>query len=259
MLKTGQVWSGLIVCRDTTRALSTPTVGPVGTLYVNGIANGATVTITGSNPYKWSVTLPSLTAGDTVQMYITATIAGVATAAIAMQDVGDTSSLSDLATAIATRMATFTYTAPDNAGIGAIGTALGNVTYGLAALLAAINTRLQGSTYVAPANSDIAAIKLITDQFRFTTANQVDANALSGGAGATQASVDDIGLVVAQILLDMATIQEFVDGLLSEATSGHRGTGTVGKAIYDGGAGDNTLLMQIKQTIDDLLAMIFVR
>jgi len=36
---------------------------------------------------------------------------------------------------------------------------------------------------------DAAAIKTITDQFRFTVANQVDANALSGGGGATAAQV----------------------------------------------------------------------
>lgn len=79
-------------------ALSTPSVGPAGVLYVNGTSNGAAVTITGSNPYKWSVTLPSLTSGDTVSMYITSTVAGVATARVVSEAIGDTVRMSDLAT-----------------------------------------------------------------------------------------------------------------------------------------------------------------
>lgn len=42
---------------------------------------------------------------------------------------------------------------------------------------------LLASGYTAPANSDITAIKAKTDQFVFTVANQVDANALTGGGG----------------------------------------------------------------------------
>ena len=95
MVKSGQVCADVIVCKDGTGALATPSVGPVGTLYVNGVANAATVTITGSNPYKWSVTLPSLTAGHLVAMYITATIATVATAEIVWRAVADTARESD--------------------------------------------------------------------------------------------------------------------------------------------------------------------
>jgi hypothetical protein len=96
MVKSGQVWAGLITCTDHTGALIAPTVGPVGALYVNGVANGAAVTITGSNPYKWSVTLPALTAGDCVEMYLTATIGGIATASVVATDVSDTKRVSDL-------------------------------------------------------------------------------------------------------------------------------------------------------------------
>jgi hypothetical protein len=46
---------------------------------VDGTSNAASVTVTGSNPYKWTVTLPALTAGQIVSMYITATIATIAT------------------------------------------------------------------------------------------------------------------------------------------------------------------------------------
>ena len=95
-LKSGQEWAGLIVCKDDTGALSTPSVGPVGALYVNGTLNAATVTVSGSNPYKWTVTLPALMAGDLVSMYITATIDGVATAEVVAEDVVDTYRTSDI-------------------------------------------------------------------------------------------------------------------------------------------------------------------
>ena len=81
--------------RDSTGALATPSAGPAGVLYVDGTANAAEVTISGSNPYKFAVTLPSLTAGQRVDMYITATIDGIATAGIVASEQADTSILSD--------------------------------------------------------------------------------------------------------------------------------------------------------------------
>lgn len=92
-VKTGQTWAGLFVTLDATGALSAGT--PSGTLYINGTSNGATVTITGSNPYKFSVTLPSLTAGERVDMYITATIDSISTAGIVASEQADTTILSD--------------------------------------------------------------------------------------------------------------------------------------------------------------------
>lgn len=92
-VKTGQVWAGVFTTLGTNGGLLAGS--PSGTLYVNGTSNGATVTITGSNPYKWSVTLPSLTAGQRVDMYITATIGGTVTAGIVASDQADTTLLSD--------------------------------------------------------------------------------------------------------------------------------------------------------------------
>jgi len=92
-IKTGSTWAGTFVMLDATGALAAGT--PSGTLYVDGVANGASVTITGSNPYKFSVTLPTLTAGQRVDMYITATISGIATAAIVASEQADTRLLSD--------------------------------------------------------------------------------------------------------------------------------------------------------------------
>ena len=98
MVKTGQVWIGSLVTRDATGALATPSVGPAGVLYVDGVADAASVTISGTNPYKWSVTLPALTAGQSVSMYITATIATITTGAIVAEDQADTARISDVET-----------------------------------------------------------------------------------------------------------------------------------------------------------------
>ena len=92
-VKTGATWADTFVTLDATGALAAGT--PSGTLYVDGVANGAEVTITGSNPYKFSVTLPTLTAGQRVDIYITATISGIATAAIVASEQADVRLLSD--------------------------------------------------------------------------------------------------------------------------------------------------------------------
>ena len=99
-VKTGGAWAGTFVTQDATGALATPSVGPAGVLYVDGVANAAEVTITGSNPYKFSVTLPALTAGQRVDMYITATIATIATAGFVASEQADTFIVSDIETLV---------------------------------------------------------------------------------------------------------------------------------------------------------------
>ena len=94
-VKTGTAWAGSFVTLDATGAVTAATGTPSGTLYVDGVANAATVTITGSNPYKWAVTLPALTAGQRVDMYITGTIDSIATAGFVASEQADTSILSD--------------------------------------------------------------------------------------------------------------------------------------------------------------------
>jgi len=93
-VKSGQVWAGVFPTVDATGALSAGT--PAGVLYVDGVADASVVTITGANPYKFSVTLPALTAGQRVQMYITATIAGIATAGVVASEQADTALVSDI-------------------------------------------------------------------------------------------------------------------------------------------------------------------
>lgn len=101
-VKSATAWSGTFVCLDATGAPAAATVGPAGTLYLNGTSNAASVTISGGNPYKWTLTLPALSAGDRVDMYITATVGGIATAAIVASDAADTKRVSDLVDLAAT-------------------------------------------------------------------------------------------------------------------------------------------------------------
>lgn len=96
MLKSGQLWTGNFVTKDATGALSAATVGPVGTLYVAGVATADAVTISGADPYTFSVTLPVLTAGQSVGMYATATVNGVPTGGFVREDIVDTKVVSDL-------------------------------------------------------------------------------------------------------------------------------------------------------------------
>lgn len=96
----GDTWRGLIVTKDATGALAVPGVGPTGALYVNGVLNGAAVAIAGGNPYSWSVVLPALAVADRVSMYITATIAGIATGSVVAEESADTHLTSDLSARI---------------------------------------------------------------------------------------------------------------------------------------------------------------
>ena len=70
---------------------------PTGILYVDGTADGASVTVTNKDvgAYSFSVTLPALTAGQIVGLRISAVVAGVAGTAIVWQDSADTYRLSD--------------------------------------------------------------------------------------------------------------------------------------------------------------------
>ena len=101
-VKTGAAAAGSFCTVDGTGELTAATGDPVGVLYVAGVANGAAVTITGANPYKWAVTCPVLTAGQVVQMYITATVDAIATGGFVWADIADTALSSDLAASLVT-------------------------------------------------------------------------------------------------------------------------------------------------------------
>lgn len=95
-VKSGQAIAGIFYIVDGTGALKAADSTPTGTLYVAGDANSATVTITGTNPYKWAVTLPTLTVGQIVQVGITATVSGRNTGGVVFTDIADTKLVSDL-------------------------------------------------------------------------------------------------------------------------------------------------------------------
>lgn len=62
---------------------------PTGVLWVDGVADAATVTIadaTGTGSYTFSVTMPTLTTGQRVQVRVDATIGGVACAGVVWED-----------------------------------------------------------------------------------------------------------------------------------------------------------------------------
>jgi hypothetical protein len=101
MVKSGQAVTVLFSTSNaTTGALADADATPVGTLYVDGTANAATVTETNVSTgiYKAAVTLPALTAGQIVSLGIAATVAGVAGGGIVWQDVADTVHTSDVKT-----------------------------------------------------------------------------------------------------------------------------------------------------------------
>jgi hypothetical protein len=64
---------------------------PTGTLYVNGTAGGATVTVTNvtTGVYKAAVTLPTLAVGDVVDLRISATVNLVVDNAVVWRDSKD--------------------------------------------------------------------------------------------------------------------------------------------------------------------------
>ena len=75
----GDALTSLATAAPTTGAATNADSLPTGVLYVNGTANGATVTVTNitTGRYKAAVTFPSRAAGDVVDIHIPATVGGV--------------------------------------------------------------------------------------------------------------------------------------------------------------------------------------
>lgn len=98
-VKSGQaVTVEFTTANPTTGAAADATGTPTGTLYVNGTANAATVTVTNqaTGVYKAAVTLPTLAAGDVVAIRISATVASITGEGIVWQDTADTVYVSDI-------------------------------------------------------------------------------------------------------------------------------------------------------------------
>lgn len=136
-------------------------------------------------------------------------------------------------------------------GSGSLGKAIGD---GVTAWVTAT-----GFNTVAPDNSSITAIKSKTDQLVFTVANQVDANALTGGgSGLDAAGVRSaVGLSSANLdtqLADIPSAASVADAVWDEAQSGHTTANTFGyfldaqvSAAGSGGTG----LYQVTVRVED--------
>ena|SRR3990167_2576915 len=208
MVKSATLWTGNFATRDATGALATPSAGPAGVLYVAGVADAAVVTISGTNPYKWSVTLPTLTAGQSVGMYITATVVGVATAGFVQEDIGDTSLASDLAASIDAlptnaELATALGTADDAvlAAVAALPTAASiwaAITAAAANLIADHVLRRTTANVEASANGDTLSARSLYG----ATARLVHKVSISGSTMTTTRSDDSTALTTAALTTD---------------------------------------------------------
>jgi hypothetical protein len=153
----------------------------------------------------------------------------------------------DLDTNIGSRMATFSYTAPDNTNILNSYNILNSGTYGNNALLTAIGTRLATSGYTAPDNTNIGNIYNIVNSGTYGNNALLTAiNTRSTYAGFTTADVNKIW---------------------DELTSGHSTTGSFGKllttdldtnvgsrmATFTYTAPDNADIVAIKAVTDKIL------
>jgi len=108
MLKSAQNIVKLFTTSNpTTGAAADASSLPTGTLYINGTANAAVVTVANitTGLYKASVTLPTLTAGDVVDIRVAATVATVAGEGVIFSGVADTKRVSDLAIDVGTPVA----------------------------------------------------------------------------------------------------------------------------------------------------------
>lgn len=87
---TGDVVAQLFTTTNpTTGAAADADALPTGVLWVDGVANAATVTIAdaaGTGKYTFSVTMPTLTVAKRVQVIVDATIAGLACAGVVWED-----------------------------------------------------------------------------------------------------------------------------------------------------------------------------
>ena len=224
MVKSGGAWAGTFVTLDATGAKATPSVGPAGVLYVDGTADAAAVTISGANPYKWAVTLPALTAGQRVDMYITATIATIATAGFVASDQADTVLVSEVKAETALILA-------DTGTDGVVVAYLANDSITAAALKADAITEIQ-TGLATPTNITAGTITTVTTVTNAPTGMALEATLTAiKGLGWT-----DETLVTIQTAADAATApsaNDVADAVWNEAIAGHVSVGSTGKAVTD--------------------------
>ena len=231
----GTLFSTVNAVGASTNADSTPTA----TMYRNGTADGA-VTITIANPstglYRASCTIPgTYTAGDRVQVHVSATIGGITTNAVIenIRLIGYNSTVANLAATVEQwrgtqpnvlqngRVDAYAGVVADKSGYDLVGSALNAIRSGLALSTetAAIKTktdnlpaspaseetvlsRLAAANYIAPDNAGIAGIKTKTDTLPTTPADE--ATVLSRLAAASYVAPNNSG--IAAIITDLAAL-----------------------------------------------------
>lgn len=245
---------------------------PTGTLYVNGTANAATITVTNitAGVYKAAVTLPAVSAGDVVGMRISATVAGVAGEGIVWQETADTAHVSDtfarigapagasLAADVATRMPSGTVTVgTNNDKTGYSGTATNMVAAAptasqnatqvrtelsaeMARLDAAVSTRFATTGYAAPPSVAGLATEANATANRTTVTNAIDTRLATSGYAAPLAIAETSGAVTAALTAYGAQTATSGRGFTNEiltAVSGAAGADAVTLSLGSLGAG----------------------
>lgn len=171
IVKTGQaVVAEFPTSAPTTGAAANADSLPTGTLYVDGTANAAAVTVTNqaTGLYKASVTLPALTAGQMVAIVISATIGGIACVGKVWEAVSDTARISESDDAVLTLLG-----APAGASHAA----------DLDAILTSVGLRLLTSGYTAPPSAaTVRDAVLSADPDDYDPGSVAAAIAAAGGA-----------------------------------------------------------------------------
>lgn len=230
-VKTGQAVTVLFSTANASTGAATDATGdPAGTLYVNGTADAASVTVTNitTGLYKAAVTLPALSAGDQVSIRIAATVATVAGEGVVWQETADTYRTSDIEALVddlegrvgspsdlgsgASLAANLVDIEGETDDIGVAGaglTALGDTR--LANLDAAVSTR---STY---AGADTAGTTTLLARLTALRAGYLDlldtyldaavSTRSSHSAADVKTALEAAGSSLAQILADSAELQ----------------------------------------------------
>jgi hypothetical protein len=234
-VKSGQAWSGLFNALDNEHYLYAATGTPVGVLYVNGVANVAVVTVTGANPYKFAVTLPALTAGDTVSMYATATIDGVTTGGVVAEEIADTSRVSDVAATIGVA----------GAGLTAIGDAR------MANLNATVGSRAIAGDLMGLANDAITSAKFDESTAFPLKAADTGATILARTGGAMALTAGAVDAILDEVVEGTLTMRQmlrlFAAFMLNKASGG--GTATI--TFQDLGDTKPRITMTVNNTTGD--------
>ncbi len=201
---------------------------PTGVLYLNGTANGATVTVTNitTGIYKAAVTLPTLAVNDLVSLVISATVGGVAGGGKVWEDTkdvfagaipdviaGGTGGLfiagTNAATTVTTSFTT-TFTGNLTGSVGSVTGAVGSVTGAVGSVAGNVGGNVAGSVASVTAGVNVTAFNGQTtvggkDWYHaFWYGLSIMAGQLPSGAGSgTEAWQDFAGVTTVTFTVDI--------------------------------------------------------